>query len=744
MALALLLVVVVLPGAAHAATITVNGTGDTAANDGSCTLREAITSANSDTASGAMAGECPAGGATDVVNFGVANGATITVGSALAAITSPTDIAGGRCPTAAGVEGPCIHIIGPAIGAGLTVGADDVSISGVAVTDAEVGIKVNSGVDRFHATNDWLGLKLDGSSGPNGIGLLLDPNSSAAEIGDGTAAGRNVIAFNSGTGLDVHGSDDNTVRGNYFGVRPDGAKFDSPAYTSPIDIEITGTTGGADATGNVIGGTVTQSQEDTPACDGPCNVVAAASTAGISLNGDPGQGETPAGRTTISGNLVGFDATGLTESPSNLAGIDIGDADDVTVGGPSPLDANHVAGAIDSVKSNGGAHNQLIQHNMIGLNYAGTDEETSPVPSGSHGVLVQTYAGDATVIDNRISGFMDDPIETQGGNAIVERNLIGIGTGGESLRGGLTGIDVVVGSPANPTLVRGNLIQNSAEAGMEMQGANGATIVGNTILNAGFRGGIWVHQAFGTTFSADNTFGGTSAAEGNVISGSDGPAIALAESGNVRNVVGRNTGSGNAGPFIDLGNDGSGNSPTGPNGGIQAPAIGEARQSSATGTALPGATVMAFSKGAGAPGDVSGFLGSAVADPAGSWQIHFASQVAAGAAVGVTQTADATGTSEFASAAAAADPPDTDPPQTVIEKGPRGRSERRWAKFRFASDEAGSRFLCRLDSGPFRSCRSPRLYRHLRPGRHVFRVKALDAAGNADPSAARRRFRVLP
>ena len=46
---------------AHAASIVVNSSADTVADDGFCTLREAITAANTDTASGAMLGECSAG-----------------------------------------------------------------------------------------------------------------------------------------------------------------------------------------------------------------------------------------------------------------------------------------------------------------------------------------------------------------------------------------------------------------------------------------------------------------------------------------------------------------------------------------------------------------------------------------------------------------------------------------------------------------------------------------------------------
>lgn len=49
---------------AHATTMTVTTTADTTANDGQCSLREAIVAANTNAASGAAAGECPAGSST--------------------------------------------------------------------------------------------------------------------------------------------------------------------------------------------------------------------------------------------------------------------------------------------------------------------------------------------------------------------------------------------------------------------------------------------------------------------------------------------------------------------------------------------------------------------------------------------------------------------------------------------------------------------------------------------------------
>lgn len=50
-------------------TIVVNDTGSTVADDGQCTLPEAIVAANLDTASGVQAGECPAGSGADVIQL---------------------------------------------------------------------------------------------------------------------------------------------------------------------------------------------------------------------------------------------------------------------------------------------------------------------------------------------------------------------------------------------------------------------------------------------------------------------------------------------------------------------------------------------------------------------------------------------------------------------------------------------------------------------------------------------------
>ena len=84
--------------AAIAATITVNSLADTVANDGACTLREAITAANTDAVSGVAAGECAAGAGSDAIAFSVAG--TIQPASQLPIITTPIHIDGYTAPGA--------------------------------------------------------------------------------------------------------------------------------------------------------------------------------------------------------------------------------------------------------------------------------------------------------------------------------------------------------------------------------------------------------------------------------------------------------------------------------------------------------------------------------------------------------------------------------------------------------------------------------------------------------------------
>jgi hypothetical protein len=86
---------------------------------------------------------------------------------------------------------------------------------------------------------------------------------------------------------------------------------------------------------------------------------------------------------------------------------------------------------------------------------------------------------------------------------------------------------------------------------------------------------------------------------------------------------------------------------------------------------------------------------------------------------------------------------DTDPPNTKIKKGPRGKIETDTATVKFKSNEPGSTFACKLDRKKYKRCRSPKRLKNLDRGKHKFKVRATDAAGNTDPSPAKLRFEVV-
>lgn len=81
-------------------------------------------------------------------------------------------------------------------------------------------------------------------------------------------------------------------------------------------------------------------------------------------------------------------------------------------------------------------------------------------------------------------------------------------------------------------------------------------------------------------------------------------------------------------------------------------------------------------------------------------------------------------------------------PETTIGKHPPKRTSSRRARFTFSAADPSARFECKLDRGPFKACSSP-FKRKVRPGSHSFKVRALDAGGNADLSPAAFRWRVL-
>jgi hypothetical protein len=85
---------------------------------------------------------------------------------------------------------------------------------------------------------------------------------------------------------------------------------------------------------------------------------------------------------------------------------------------------------------------------------------------------------------------------------------------------------------------------------------------------------------------------------------------------------------------------------------------------------------------------------------------------------------------------------DTIAADTTIDSGPSGTVNTASASFTFSSSEANSTFECKLDSGSFGSCASPKSYINLSDGSHTFSVRAIDTASNVDASPASRTWTI--
>jgi uncharacterized delta-60 repeat protein len=85
---------------------------------------------------------------------------------------------------------------------------------------------------------------------------------------------------------------------------------------------------------------------------------------------------------------------------------------------------------------------------------------------------------------------------------------------------------------------------------------------------------------------------------------------------------------------------------------------------------------------------------------------------------------------------------DTVTPDTTITSGPAGTTAQATAAFTFTSDDPSATFQCSLDGAAWAACTSGVSYTGLADGMHMFEVRAVDGAGNADPTPAARSWAV--
>lgn len=134
-------------------------------------------------------------------------------------------------------------------------------------------------------------------------------------------------------------------------------------------------------------------------------------------------------------------------------------------------------------------------------------------------------------------------------------------------------------------------------------------------------------------------------------------------------------------------------------------------------------------------------LGSTEADEQGQWSLVLQTPLPEGENVLEFQAVDGAGN---------AGPPsstlrilvDTVPPETRVDEKPEGRIRLPMATFRFSASEAVSAFECSHQGGAFEPCGEVFTLSNLPEGDHTLWVRAIDRAGNLDPTYETVRWRV--
>lgn len=508
--------------------ILVTTTADNAtAGDGACTLREAITNANSNTDT--TGGDCTAGAAasTDLIAFGIpgAGPHTIAPTAALPALTDPVVVDGTtQSGTTCGVTftGRDLRIVlsgsaitASAIGLRLTAGSDGSTIRGLVINQfTDKGLQIfesdNNVVQCTHIGTDAAGTTALGNQS-NGIeiaGPFADPAENNT-IGGLNPEDGNLISGNSTDGVHFEpGGNNNIVQGNRIGTDITG----TAALGNFLGV------GSNQGAGNLIGGS-------TPAAR---NVIAGNSLYGVELAGPPATGN------RVQGNYIGVDVTGtaalgngqngvfVNNAPGNWIGTDGDGTDDATEG--NVISGNGTHGIEVSGASAAG--------NVIAGNYIGTTADgTTDLGNTVNGVRIQSGANGNTI----------------GGSGADEGNLIS--GNGEDTKDfsdfldnfGQSGVHIT-GAGTDGNIVQGNKIGTDRD--------------GLAAIPNGYAG-VWVEDA-----AANTQIGGAGADEGNLISGNFDSGVVLTTNATGTAVMGNYIGTtvdGAGAPVIDALEDITGN-----------------------------------------------------------------------------------------------------------------------------------------------------------------------------------------
>jgi parallel beta-helix repeat protein len=323
--------------------------------------------------------------------------------NAILILDSANNVVGGVNGTTPG--GPCTGDCNVLV-ASSTSSQAGVSIDGVTSTGNQI-------------LGNFIGLNASGTLGLAGTNdFAIAARADGTIIGDGTAAGRNVVAGNN-TGIAVSAATA-SVRGNYVGT--------NAAGTAPVPA-------GFGGYNNVNGGVVLSGASNSTV-DG--NLISGNDGYGVVISG------AAATANVVRGNLIGLSAAGTSAVGNGQSGVLLfNQANNNTIGGTTVAARNIIAGNAGAGVSIGSDFG-ITANRVIG-NFIGTDTSgTGAVPNAAAGVLIDVASSN-----------------TIGGTGAGEGNLIAFNGG--------PGVHILPGA-AISNQIAGNVIRNNAGLGIDLFG----------------------------------------------------------------------------------------------------------------------------------------------------------------------------------------------------------------------------------------------------------------------------------
>ncbi|HZR29792.1 MAG TPA: hypothetical protein VFA71_13520 [Terriglobales bacterium] len=356
-----------------------------------------------------------------------------------------------------------------------TIGGQLASAANIISGNSMAGIAISdSGTSSNGVQGNFIGTDPSGAAAvPNVTGVLLENGATTNLIGGSTAAARNVISGNAGTGVQITspGTNGNSVAANFIGI--------NAAGTAALGNAGNGILVNSGATNNTIGG----------GSAGSGNVISGNISNGILISGTGTNGN------TVLGNFIGVDFTANFAIGNGGYGVFVISGAGNNVIGMAPGTGNVISGnGLDGIGFSGsGTTGNAVTGNLIGTNLAGT----AAIANSGNGVSVSSSAtnniigGTSAGVRNIISGNSQNGILIFGGGSngnAVQGNFIGTDTTGAAPVGnGLdgvrvdTGITTIIGGTAPGA---GNVIAFNAKGVVVVNnGATGNTIEGNSIFS---------------------------------------------------------------------------------------------------------------------------------------------------------------------------------------------------------------------------------------------------------------------